>query len=676
MRTVTCSALALVTGLSMLISVPTARSQALNSARGIAFGAYTASTSDVRSLDWNPAGLHFVRNWELALTNDISTQRGQSGLSIQSIGVARQVADGQVAAFSYSPDKVLDIVVPASLTITEQSGASVIARFDRQISYHQRYTLGYSIDAGKRISVGAAVRLFETSIGDTKYSLDSNNIVTSSVTEYTTKSWAGTLGALLDAGEGWTVGASWKNFTVLHTGGVAEAISHYDLRLSSPFVCGIGYEPNGPVRLGAEADSWKQFRFGGEWNPLTPLRFRAGFYCSTDDGLMLDAAACGAGFTWRTVGLDLSYVRFRRSDSRSGAISVDEFENAKFQDVDYTPFASDRLTISGSISLGLARTPDVQIEYVEMLGEIFPAMSPLYAVQPVAKARVQNIAAVPVQVRLGFSVNGLMDGPTESALVSLAPGEERDVPLTAVFSADIDSIRKLAVREGSVSVRLADGSEDAGSQTKVIIRGRNDWNGDITRLKYFVTPQAAEIVGFTRRVIGEHRSLLDSVPAPLQQMAKAGCLFDDMTRSLVYVNDPKESQEYVQYPVETLTMRGGDCDDFSVTYASLLRSIGVDAAFVEVMPPGHREDSHVYILFDSGVRAADAAIISSNPKKYVLRKNEFGNTTAWIPVETTILKEGFNAAWAAASERFYHDTEIQQGLLDGWVRVEDIGNLY
>jgi hypothetical protein len=660
----------------MMCAVPTAFSQALNSARGIAIGAYTASTSDVRSLDWNPAGLHSVRNWELSLTNDISTLRGQSGLSIQSIGIARQLADGQVAAFSYSPDKTLDIIVPASLTITQLGGTSVVARFDRQISYHQRYTLGYSIDATGTLTVGAAIRLFETTVSDTKYSLDSSNVVTSSVTDYSTRTWSATLGFLVNAGDGWSVGGSWKNFATVHSGQIDDALAQYDLRLSSPFVFGVVYDRNGLLRAGVDADSWNQFRIGGEWKPVPAASLRGGVYCSADDGMTLEAAACGAGFIWKTVGVDLSYLRFRRSDSRSGSISVDDFLGAKFQDIDYTPFASDRLTLSGSIILGSAPAPDVRIEYVEMLGEIFPAMSPLYAVQPVAKARLQNISPAPVQVRMGFTVNGVMEGPTETALVALAPGEERDVPLNAVFTADIDSVRKLAVREGVVSVRRADGSAETETRTNVIIRGRNDWNGEIARLKYFVTPQAAEVVRFTREVLAGHRALLDSVPSQLQRLAKAGLLFDGMTRGLVYVNDPKESQEYVQYPAETMTLRGGDCDDFSVEYASLLRSIGVDAAFVEVTPPGRREDSHVYILFDSGIPAANAAVISSNPKKYILRKNEFGTTTAWIPVETTILKDGFNAAWTAAAERFYHDTEIQQGLLDGWVRVEDIETLY
>src|SRR5258707_9507574 len=45
------------------------------------------------------------------------------------------------------------------------------------------------------------------------------------------------------------------------------------------------------------------------------------------------------------------------------------------------------------------------------------------------------------------------------------------------------------------------------------------------------------------------------------------------------------------YPAETLQLNGGDCDDMSVCYSSLLASIGISTAFIDVIPPERPERS-------------------------------------------------------------------------------------
>jgi hypothetical protein len=328
------------------------------------------------------------------------------------------------------------------------------------------------------------------------------------------------------------------------------------------------------------------------------------------------------------------------------------------------------------VHLGAVQPAVAEIEYVDMLSEIFPSMAVLYSVQPVGKARVRNTTAGPVTLRLGFYIHGVMNQPTETGLLSFLPGEEREVPFNAVFNSDIDSVRRLTVRDGVVVVGRDDGTDRTEYQTRVVLRGRNEWNGDIAHLKYFVTPQSPGIMRFARESIDQHRERLDSVSTSLGVFIKADILFTQMSRQLFYTRDPQESQEYVQYPLETLSMHGGDCNDFSVAYAALLKSIGVQVAFVDVIPPGHPENSHVYIVFDTGLTSSEAGLLSTNPKKYLLRKNDRGIETVWIPVETTILKGGFDAAWSAGAERFFTDTQLQRGLLEGWVRIEDVESPY
>jgi hypothetical protein len=141
---------------------------------------------------------------------------------------------------------------------------------------------------------------------------------------------------------------------------------------------------------------------------------------------------------------------------------------------------------------------------------------------------------------------------------------------------------------------------------------------------------------------------------------------------MMYVSDPKQSSDYVQYPAETLRLRGGDCDDLSVCFVSLLSSIGISTAFVDVVPPERPEESHIYLLFDTGVDPKFGSHVSQNPKRYVVRKNRRGVETVWIPVETTAVARGFDEAWTRGAQEYFDDVEVGLGTIKGWVRIVDI----
>lgn len=73
-------------------------------------------------------------------------------------------------------------------------------------------------------------------------------------------------------------------------------------------------------------------------------------------------------------------------------------------------------------------------------------------------------------------------------------------------------------------------------------------------------------------------------------MDKAKLIFDALGQyGVCYVSDPNDPLgsgiDYIQTPSETLSLKGGDCDDLAVLYASALESVGVDTALVHI--PGH-----------------------------------------------------------------------------------------
>jgi hypothetical protein len=110
----------------------------------------------------------------------------------------------------------------------------------------------------------------------------------------------------------------------------------------------------------------------------------------------------------------------------------------------------------------------------------------------------------------------------------------------------------------------------------------------------------------------------------------------------------------------------------TVLLSSLLNSIGVSTAFVDVVPAGRPEGGHVYLMFDSGVSPERASAISENPKRYTVRKGPEGRESVWIPVETTEIMKGFEQAWSVGAREYFDDVEIGLGLVQGWVRIVDV----
>ena len=67
-------------------------------------------------------------------------------------------------------------------------------------------------------------------------------------------------------------------------------------------------------------------------------------------------------------------------------------------------------------------------------------------------------------------------------------------------------------------------------------------------------------------------------------------------------------------------------------------------------------------------------VLGENTKRYIIRTNRDGHQSVWIPVETTMSMKGFDAAWDAGAEQYYHDVEVGLGQAKGWVRVVEVGN--
>ena len=140
---------------------------------------------------------------------------------------------------------------------------------------------------------------------------------------------------------------------------------------------------------------------------------------------------------------------------------------------------------------------------------------------------------------------------------------------------------------------------------------------------------------------------------------------------LNYVVDPttpykelsanKQALDYLQYPYQTLVYKGGDCDDLSILFSAILESVGIRTAFITI--PGH-----IYMAFALQADEAAARQTFQNPEELIYREGK-----AWVPVEITLLNEGFHKAWLIGARQWIDN---QKGGSAGFLPLEAAWDLF
>ncbi|MDH4071284.1 MAG: hypothetical protein OEV30_12785, partial [Ignavibacteria bacterium] len=412
---------------------------------------------------------------------------------------------------------------------------------------------------------------------------------------------------------------------------------------------------------------------GTEIHPTGEWAVRGGLYMSEDEAPFVYGVGAGIGWTYDFLQFDLSYLHFFDKETHSGTIDPELFEPSLISNIDLNPYSSARISFSVAARFGDQYRSNARIDGVEIEGPLYPVEKERYAYTPFGSVFVTNTSDEPLHLKASFYLEGSMDVPTQSGPFFATPGEQVRIPLTAVFNDRFGRAGKTVIRDAGITVTsLSPGELDDSYRTRVVVHGRNAWNGSAESLRYFVTPDDPAVLRYTRDVLLANQTDSSGQRIVDDAFSKARVLIDSFAGKLLYVGDPRQSADAVQYPVETLELSGGDCDDMTVCFSSLLNSIGIATAFVDVVPPDDPSAAHVYLLFDTGVPPENGSRISGNPKRYVVRTGANGKESIWIPVETTVIAEGFDRAWEAGSEKYYDDVEIHLGLIKGWVRIVDV----
>ena len=296
---------------------------------------------------------------------------------------------------------------------------------------------------------------------------------------------------------------------------------------------------------------------------------------------------------------------------------------------------------------------------------VFPVFYRYYDSNPVGSVTFRNQSTRPISnIELVVNIPRFMDVAQKQAVPNeLAAGEEVQIPLNVLFNDGL-----LGVTEGTrvagefrVAYEIGGSSESYEVDAPLNIADRNamTWDDD-RKAASFVTAKEPNVLTFAKNVSSVVRSVgyatlntpFRTGMAMLETMALQGINYvvDPTSPYAEFSNQPFVI-DFLQFPQQTFQFRAGDCDDLAICYASNLQAVGVQAAFITI--PGH-----LYSAFSTGLTEAQARSVFNRADDLIIHDG-----IAWIPVETTLLQDGFLEAWKIGARQWRENTSRDQARL-------------
>ncbi|MCX7038195.1 MAG: hypothetical protein NT005_03535, partial [Spirochaetes bacterium] len=322
--------------------------------------------------------------------------------------------------------------------------------------------------------------------------------------------------------------------------------------------------------------------------------------------------------------------------------------------------------LGGSYRMGIGPSR-VKTEFKDVEFEpVYPVFSKYYDDHPVGRLILRNSETGPIKnVKVSFMVPQYMVKPKVCATVAaMRPGEEKPMDLFALFTDNILSISEDTKVDAQILVEYTymDSlvSGDTGITLRIYNRNAMTWDDD-RKAAAFVTGKDPEVMKFSKAVAGGVRERgaigvnvrFREAMGLFQSLKASGVNYvPDPTGSFLVRHDQKTAIDYLQFPIQTLQYKAGDCDDLSICYCALLETTGTESAFITV--PGH-----IFMAFNMDMDPEEARKAFSRPDDLIFKDDK-----TWVPVEITMIREGFLAAWqtgakewresnAAGTARFY-----------------------
>jgi len=255
--------------------------------------------------------------------------------------------------------------------------------------------------------------------------------------------------------------------------------------------------------------------------------------------------------------------------------------------------------------------------------------------------------------------------------LQLEPGERISAPLRRIaFTKDVLLVTDVQSVEARIEVINADEPRRRAKGSAYFwLHSRNRAIlDDIAKLASFILSTNKVVKEFVDGILSQYTEELNDTklnPNLFKAMLLFNALHGMAYASYADANIPFGSgqMDEIKFPHEMLRELAktgenkgrviGDCDDTTGLYCSLLEAANIHTALIKL--PGH-----VLMAFDIGGLTLEDANRLGIPDNLYIPIDGY----VWIPIETTLIKEGFVSAWQKAIDELQEIDESKEGKFD------------
>ena len=627
------------------------------------FGLQDFVTIPLYNYESNPSNFFNVNDWGISLQYGAEFS-GSVSSSLYLLAISKKLSNHSLSA-RYTPgyQKEFFFATGESIIINDTTTQSHEASY----TYKELFGLGYSYKFNKQFNLGLTVRFFEQDFnqqivkpvfGDTLY------LVQESLAEKI-NFWKADLGIDYILNDKLQFRLASINLLNFGDNPTIEEFAGFEMKQERGAFIAASYFPFDFFNLNLIYETTSSFQFSAAGHANNFIYGVTAFHDYYQEPYI---AGLIPVFGYRTDLFEILLSGVTYFSERNTDVSFSQFYEEGIDNIINNRYSFDKIVISLAVNINSTPEKKVELIDVEIVREIYPTFYDMYLDQPFAYGKVVNISTEQVNVTPSVYIEGMTEDKIDSPQMLIEPGDTATVPFYLIIPEKYN-LDKANLSYADFYVTVSSNQPDDQLQKASLINSVNAWDGNVVNLRYFINKEMNYSMSYAKSVLSENKTMLDSLPVTMYEFEKAKILFNDFVKRMVYVSDPRASVEYVQFPKQTFELKGGDCDDLSVAYCSVLESVGIQTALVDYKSNGDLR--HVNVLFNTKLSPGDARSITNNDSKYFIRKNEQEKDEVWIPVETTSLTN-FNEAWNLGVEKFNREAIDELGIASGKVEIVDV----
>lgn len=635
----------------------------LNGLSGITNESFTS----LSAFEFNSANYSTIKDWGFSFTYGGEIEPDFTS-NLYQISAAKNFGKHFIS-LRYSPGYQKEFIFK-STPVKEDSLIEPIS-VESKYSYKELFGFGYSYKASDQFTAGFNIRYFDQSITEENVTIVyATEPYFEKVSEVDKSNFLKTdFGLVYKPNDIFTFNLSSANLVLLKTEFDIEGNKSFELRNKKSAIFGLNISPASDFNLFTQyetnnnvfASVSKLFQISNNKLGLSLSAFH-----DKQQNPFIAGIISSAIFTSKYFDVSLSWINYFAE--RNSISSFNEFKEIGISNIINNQYSFDKILLTTNFKLNTLVEQKVKFLDITINQNIYPALAERYIDYPIATATVVNLTNERLEIKPEVLINGINKNKIQSPVAIISPYDTIEINYFTVIPDEYSKLNAELTYADFYLMTVNDDYDDQ-YQKALLVNGINAWDGNVHNLKYFIKKDVDFSIKFTKSILGQFKNTLDTIPNALVEFCKAKIIFDTFKNNLTYISDPRATSEYVQYPNQTIELKGGDCDDLSVCYSSLLESVGIETALIDYN--NDKNLKHVNVMFNTKLNPAQAYLITNNDSKYFVRKNYNGDDEIWVNVETTSLTD-FDTAWAFASDKFQSEALNNFGLIKGEVEIVDI----